>query len=258
MTTWLVWAGWTAIADAAPPVDSGLESVSTIIRRADGRFDVVCRDDRREIATADDIRADRVCRGAGGGGSERLGVLYARSDSCAADSAVATVRAETNCAALTGEVWSLSVDGQCRDIEDTSARAACTQLQSSIGAALYGRSDSCDAEAFVTKVDTYTKCQLLSASAESWSMSIDGECRDTEDISVRAACFALQSADAIILYGRSDDCEPQHALRRITDATGCEGLSRTEPAWSYMVDGRCVDIEDTNVRAACIHAQSHR
>lgn len=40
-----------------------VEDVSTMIARGDGTFDVVCRDGSREVATADDIRLDRVCDG---------------------------------------------------------------------------------------------------------------------------------------------------------------------------------------------------
>jgi hypothetical protein len=43
---------------------SSTEAVTDIVSmqaRSDGNFDVVCRDGRREIATPDDIRSDRVC-----------------------------------------------------------------------------------------------------------------------------------------------------------------------------------------------------
>src|SRR5215207_2626585 len=60
---------------------AAVTDILTMTRRDDGRFDVVCRDQTREIVTADDIRADRVCRGGGATGT-RLGIIYGRSDSC--------------------------------------------------------------------------------------------------------------------------------------------------------------------------------
>lgn len=51
----------------APSQIEDVEDIISMQARADGNFDVVCRDGRREVASAADIRANRVCRGGGDG-----------------------------------------------------------------------------------------------------------------------------------------------------------------------------------------------
>lgn len=58
------------VACAAPPADDGAESsehaavsdIAKMTARGDGTFDVECRDGRKEIVSADDVAAGRVCK----------------------------------------------------------------------------------------------------------------------------------------------------------------------------------------------------
>lgn len=47
--------------DAASSEAPVIESARSIVRRPDGRFDVICDDDRHEVVTADQIRQNEVC-----------------------------------------------------------------------------------------------------------------------------------------------------------------------------------------------------
>lgn len=255
----------TLTAPRAAPPAGGVGAIVTMTRRPDGRYDVVCRSGRRELATLEEIRTERVCRGPGApaGSGARLGVVYGRTDDCDADAAIATVRVDTDCNTLsaTSDAWSVAENGVCRDIDDASVRGACLVLQGGVGTVLYGRTDDCDASAVLFRVDPYTACGELSATEETWSRSVEGRCVDTEDMGVRAACFDAQAqhgaiGGGTILYGRSDDCDPRAALLRVDDATVCEALPRDEVVWSRSMGGRCTDLEDAPLRTACVHAQS--
>lgn len=119
--------------------------------------------------------------------------LFGTSDSCAVSTAIARLTAETDCLTLSESrlSWSVSTDGVCRNAPDRGARSACLAEQR--GATyLFGRSDSCDPSTAITKVTAATDCRKLSASQASWSKRVDGECRDTPDTTLQAACLALQ------------------------------------------------------------------
>ena len=60
-----------------------VEDATSIIARGDGTYDVLCRDGRREVVTANDIRANRVCVGGSGGGSSDI-ICVARDNDNAA------------------------------------------------------------------------------------------------------------------------------------------------------------------------------
>lgn len=238
---------------------AAVSDILTMTRRDDGRFDVVCRDNTREIVTADDIRADRVCRGgpaAPDAGAGRLGVIFGRTDSCEASAAIVTVRESTDCMRLSAseEAWSIMVGNRCQNIADTSVRAACFQLKPR-GTILFGRTDRCEMDQALTTIDAQTDCLSLSPTTEVWSVSVDGRCQNIGDTNMRAACLALQPGDGAIIFGRTDRCDADQALLRVTDETDCLRLSASQDAWSISVNGRCQNIGDTNVRQACLTAQ---
>lgn len=57
--------------------------------------------------------------------------IFGSSDSCASDSLISTIRETTECSTLaaTGSSWSISINGQCIDISDTSPQKACEELK---------------------------------------------------------------------------------------------------------------------------------
>jgi hypothetical protein len=101
--------------------------VESMHRRTDGLFDVVCRDGRREVVTAADVLADRVC-GSGGVGTLGRVTIYGRSDHCEDRELVASIDEDTNCEAFSSSspAWSIrDKEGRCQDIRDTNVRDAC-------------------------------------------------------------------------------------------------------------------------------------
>jgi hypothetical protein len=241
-------------ANAEPAAGSNesaqITDVLTMTKRSDGDFDVVCSNGARQVATPAQILANQVC-GAGNPppASPILGRVFGRSDSCSGDPVV-TVRAETDCFALSASdsSWSIWADGQCKDISDTNVRAACLSLNKG-GKAVFGRSDSCGGDP-IAKVNETTDCFALPDNGSAWSVWLDGACKDISDTNPRAACLALQPTGRAI-FGRSDSCGGD-PIAKITPGFDCFTLPDSGSAWSVFVDGACKDISDTTPRAACL------
>src|SRR5262249_23930859 len=119
---------------------------------------------------------------------------------------------------------------------------------------VFGRSDSCEASAAILTVRDTTDCLTLSATDPAWSISVNGQCRNIPHTNVPAARPPPQPNNTII-YGRSDSCEAETAVARVTPDTDCLRFSATDVAWSVSVNGQCRNISDTNVRAACLALQ---
>ncbi|MBX3228623.1 MAG: hypothetical protein KIT84_08225 [Labilithrix sp.] len=221
-------------------------------RRADGQFDVLCADGSRAVVTAEQIAANQVCGGpvTPPPPASIRGRIFGRTDSCDGDP-VATVRDDTDCFALSASAvaWSVWKDGRCVNISDTNVRSACLALKPE-GKAVFGRSDSCEGDA--VQVTSETNCFALSGSAVAWSVWKDGRCVNISDTNQRTACLQLKP-EGLAVFGRSDSCEGD--ATPITPETDCFSLSASEVAWSVWKDGRCVNISDTNKRAACLSLQ---
>jgi hypothetical protein len=235
-------------APAGAVEQEAIEDVETILRLPDGRFDVRCRDGRREVVTADDLRADRVCRSGGLGGGV---LLYGRSDSCSG-SPIAAVRENTRCESLgTDSVWSISVNGECSDVPDTNLRDACTKYKGALGNGfqIYSRSDSCSGEVGAW-VNASTNCDSL-GSGSAWSVKKNGVCTDIRDTTLADACRQFQGGigPSITVFGRSDSCSGEVAAF-VNASTNCSTLG-SGSAWSVKVEDQCFDITDTTVSAAC-------
>lgn len=229
-----------------------VDDVQSMERRSDGRFDVVCRDGRREIVTSEDILANRVCRTTSGPSGV---VIYGRSDSCGSDYAIASVTSSTDCQRLsdTDAAWSVSVNGRCNNISDTTVRKACLAFMPG-AVRIYGRSDSCSDDAIVAAVTSRTDCSRYSDTDAAWSVSVDGRCTNISDTTVRKACISFQPG-ATVLFGRSDSCGLDYAVASVTQDTDCQALNDTDPVWSVQVGGTCKNISDTTLRKACVIAQ---
>jgi hypothetical protein len=240
----------TVDAPSGTSEQAAIEDADAILRLPDGRYDVRCRDGRRETVSADDLRADRVCRT--GGGPVGFGVvLYGRSDSCSGEAA-AVVRESTRCESLgNGPVWSVSVNGVCSDVADTTLSAACSKYKGALGEhyQIFGRSDSCSGE-IAAFVNAATDCNSLGNDA-AWSVKKNGQCRDIRDTTVAEACRQFQGGvgPSLTIFGRSDSCSGEVAAF-VNAGTTCSSLG-TGSAWSVKVGDECIDISDTTVSAAC-------
>jgi hypothetical protein len=171
-----------------------ISDIATMTQRADGQFDVVCKNGSHEVVTAAQVAANQVCQGgsSGPGGPGRV-IIFGTSDSCDASDVVASVTSSTDCNTLsdTQAAWSVSINGQCRDISDTTVRKAC-MLNQPNHVLLFGTSDSCDPSDVAASIGSSTDCSSLSDSTPAWSVSIDGQCKDISDTTLRKACLLYQ------------------------------------------------------------------
>lgn len=113
-----------------------------------------------------------------------------RSDRCDG-SLSAIISTHTNCEALSteGSAWAVNINGQCKDLSDTSLRLACRSLRgvlSTPNVEIY-KSDRCDGS-LVAIVDRYTQCQSLAGMADAWAIKVNGQCQDISDMNVVTAC----------------------------------------------------------------------
>lgn len=113
-----------------------------------------------------------------------------KSDRCDG-SLSAIISTHTNCEALSteGSAWAVNINGQCKDLSDTSPRLACRSLRgvlSTPNVEIY-KSDRCDGS-LVAIVDRYTQCQSLAGMADAWAIKVNGQCQDISDMNIVTAC----------------------------------------------------------------------
>jgi hypothetical protein len=227
-----------------------ITDIASMVQRADGRFDVVCKNGSTEIVTAAQLQSNQVCSGGGGGGNRVI--IYGTSDRCDNDSVVASVTPATDCNTLSDaqSAWSVKVNGQCNNINDTTVRKACFLHQPG-RTLIYGTSDHCDNDSVVASVGENTDCTTLSDSQSAWSIKANGQCINISDTTVRKACL-LNQPNRVLIYGTSDHCDSDSIVASVGPTTDCTALSDAQSAWSVKVNGQCLNISDTTVRKACI------
>jgi hypothetical protein len=193
--------------------------------------------------------------GQGGYGSPSRAIIYGTSDNCDDGHIAEIVDYDTDCADLssTAPAWSVKVNGQCQNITDTNVRNACVGIQAANAPnVIYGTSDNCDNSKIAAVLTRRTNCSALSSTDPSWSIKVNGQCQNITDTNVRSACNAIRANDApYVVYGTTDNCDNSKIAAVISNRTDCSQLSATDAAWSIKLDGQCVNITDTNVRAAC-------
>lgn len=113
-----------------------------------------------------------------------------RSDSCSSDLS-AVVTAYTDCETLSSSnnAWGVVINGQCRNLSDTSPKMACRSLRGAVSTnnvEIY-RSDSCSSD-LVAIVDRNTYCQSLQGMADAWGIKVNGQCTNIADTNIVQAC----------------------------------------------------------------------
>ena len=91
-----------------------------------------------------------------------------------------------------------------------------------------------------------------------WSIRVNGRCQNITDTNPQSACSQIKSqlgGNIDTIYGRSDSCSQSAIALTVSPETSCQKLSDSDIAWSIKVGGRCINITDTNVRAACHQVQ---
>lgn len=182
-------------------------------------------------------------------------VAMYHSDSCSGD-LIGNINPSTDCQKFNGapDVWAIKVNGQCQDINDSTAIKACENYKN-MGdekAIRVYKSDTCSS-AMSGLFSSYTDCDSLPKNgSDAWAIRFNGQCQDISDTTVAMACRslkALSSANAVKIF-HSDRCTG--ALTAAVDRnTRCESLSGLADAWAIETDGKCQDISDTDIVTAC-------
>ncbi|MFO0680171.1 MAG: hypothetical protein U0169_26855 [Polyangiaceae bacterium] len=191
-------------------------------------------------------------------GAETRTLIYTDSDSC--NGVVgASVTNRTSCPQLSDATpaWSVKKNGTCVNISDTNLRAACLEHQPGAEnrTLVYADSDSCRG-VVVASLGPRTDCSKHSDSAPAWSVKKNGACINIADTNVRGACLEHQpgSESRVLIYSNSDSCNGI-VVASVDTQTDCQTLGDSTPAWSVKKNGACINISDTNVRAACLSHQ---
>lgn len=180
-------------------------------------------------------------------------VVFGQTDTCDMSKTVAPITPWTDCGSLRPESsWSVKINGVCQNISDTNGEMACRAIQfSNAPNVIFGQSDTCDMGKVEAAVDEETDCDMLSSSASSWSVKVNGVCQNTSDTNVRSACRGIQSQNARnVIYGQSDTCDSSKVVAVVGRRTQCESLSN-ESSWSIKINGVCQNISDTTAVSAC-------
>jgi hypothetical protein len=218
-------------------------------------------------------------------------VLFSNSDSCSGTvSGYAYLRSgedvRDQCRAqLTSpnsRTWSMKVNGQCRDISDTSAIEACAQVSvpqrdGDTQITMFSNSDSCSGNVSASAIFSEYRplaeqCQALASrnNGRVWSVLIGNSCQDISDTDVMSACMNLNlprrlpsGTTEAVIYSNSDSCSGSvsGSVSLIPDLDlqdQCSNLTRigsSTRAWSVKANGRCSDIADTDVVSACLNVR---
>lgn len=119
------------------------------------------------------------------------------------------------------------------------------------------RSDSCSGSIIASLNERSNCSQFSNSGSDAWAVEVNGTCTNISDMSIQAACirFAGAGPRSAEIY-RSDSCsgEMNAVVNRWTD---CSALpSSGSDAWAVRIDGKCQDISDMSVQAACTRFKS--
>lgn len=120
-------------------------------------------------------------------------VKYYHNDHCNG-SLLGTTRSTRDCRDLANNVrsrvWAVEINGQCHDISDTSAMAACLAFADSSprSVKLY-HNDHCNGS-LIANVNYQTNCEELGQhiSTRVWGIKVNGQCEDISDTDFVSAC----------------------------------------------------------------------
>lgn len=126
--------------------------------------------------------------------SHRSRIEFYGSDSCSG-SYMGAVSSARDCEAFgrnhSGSVWGIKVDGQCKNIADSSALNACMAFagRSFDRSVVFHTSDSCNGGEIAT-VDYNTDCREMARyiNKSVWGISVNGRCTNITDTNFQRAC----------------------------------------------------------------------
>ena len=182
-------------------------------------------------------------------------VDFFRSDSCSSE-LVGVVNPTTDCNRFspTEKVWAIRVNGQCQDIDDTTAQNACRMYQNAGNkeAVKVYRSDSCS-DSLSGIFSSYTNCDTLSDSGNSaWAIMVNNQCKDVADTTLKKSCIAFKAINSprAVKFYHSDSCGDE-LVAAVDRNTNCESLAGLDKVWAVEINGQCQDISDLEIVPAC-------
>ncbi len=200
-------------------------------------------------------------------------------DSC--HQKITDVRPHENCERLAvifgnQRAWSVSINGQCVDIADTTFGRICPEVANLANdqkprtedLVVY-TSDTCSQGSKLAVIDPGVDCNALGAvlrNTRAWSVSMNGQCVDISDkVFSAAVCQQFQDGvmadyDASGNRRRGDEVEmfsddtcrsPVYTVKRGMNCSALNGIFTNQRVWSVRFRGQCVDINDTTFLPAC-------
>lgn len=194
---------------------------------------------------------------------------------------ITEIRARDNCSRLSGifgnnRVWSVSLNGQCIDIADTTFGRICPDVTNLAGdqkprtedLVVY-TSDQCSPGSQTAIIDPGVNCSALGAvlrNTRAWSVSMNGQCVDINDkIFNEVTCQQFQDGvladydsagnrrrgDAVELFSDDRCGTPVYTVKRGMRCEALNGIFSNQRIWSVRFRGQCVDIADTTFLPAC-------
>lgn len=122
--------------------------------------------------------------------------------------------------------------------------------------ALY-HSDSCGESDLIVNLRSGTDCSsnTINSAPRTWGVKVRGTCHDISDVESDIACVKYKAASSsyATLFYHSDRCQESELIAAVDESTDCEALARAEndSVWGVVIDGQCIDISDTGMKAAC-------
>lgn len=194
---------------------------------------------------------------------------------------ITEVKPRENCDRLsvifgTQRAWSVSVNGQCVDIADTTFGRICPQLQNladdqkprTEDLIVYS-SDNCGQGSRTAVIDPGVDCNALGtvlSNTRAWSVRLNGQCVDINDRQMSPnVCQQFQDGvladyDSAGNRRRGDQVEmfsddrcgtPVYTVKRGMNCQALNGIFANQRVWSVRFRGQCVDINDTTFLPAC-------
>lgn len=183
------------------------------------------------------------------------GVEIYHTDSCTG-SLIGTANPGTRCDkfASAPSAWAVKINGECLNIQDTTAVNACESFKGAAGqnATMIYHTDSCT-DSPLAAVGSQSDCdKLLTSGTSAWAVKVDNKCLNIADTAPAKACEAFKGAStpaAVKIYA-TDSCTD--APMAIVDYnTRCELLKGMHAAWGIVMNGRCENISDLPIEQAC-------
>lgn len=118
-------------------------------------------------------------------------------------------------------------------------------------------SDYCNEGDLIANLKSTTNCtdSAMTSAPKTWGVKVRGICYNISDVESSRACVLFKAASNgyATLFYHSDSCQQSELIAAVDESTDCEKLAQAENdrVWGVMVDGRCINISDADMKVAC-------